>query len=88
MLARSQTAHENRIYSLTITCGEDYPDRPPLISFVSRVNLPFVNPTNGKVDPNKLPVLANWTRASTLETLLIEIRRWVYIRARSGMNGP
>ena len=70
-----QTVHENRIYSLQITCGENYPDKPPEISFISRVNLPFVNFMNGKVDPSKLPVLANWTRNGTLETLLIEIRR-------------
>lgn len=29
----------------------------------------------GKVDPTKLPVLANWTRNNSLETVLVEIRR-------------
>jgi ubiquitin-conjugating enzyme E2 variant len=70
-----QTVHENRIYSLQITCGENYPDKPPEVKFISRVNLPFVNGGNGKVDPSKLPTLANWTRNGTLETLLTEIRR-------------
>ena len=67
--------HENRIYSLKIVCGESYPDYPPFVQFISRVNLPFVNPVDGKVDPYKLPVLAHWTRSSSIETVLVEIRR-------------
>lgn len=69
-----QTVHENRIYSLKIYCGDSYPDRPPTIAFLSRVNLPFVQ-VDGKVDPNKLSVLANWSRNSSIETILVEIRR-------------
>jgi len=75
IIGPGHTVHENRIYSLRITCGDRYPDSPPEIAFISRVNLPFVNQQNGKVDRAKLPVLAQWTRQSTLETLLIEIRR-------------
>lgn len=75
IIGPGHTVHENRIYSLRITCGDNYPDQPPVIAFISRVNLPFVNTTNGAVDKAKLPVLANWTRSSTLETILIEIRR-------------
>ena len=67
--------HENRIYSLKITCGENYPDHPPTIQFISRVNLPFVSQTDGKVDPVKLPVLAHWNSNYSLETVLVEIRR-------------
>lgn len=72
-----QTVHENRIYSLKIYCGESYPDSPPTIQFISRVNLPFVNQTDGKVDASKLPILAHWNRNSSLETVLVEIRRYV-----------
>lgn len=67
--------HENRIYSLKITCGEHYPEQPPIIQFISRVNLPFVNQVDGRVDPAKLPVLAHWNRNSSIETVLVEIRR-------------
>jgi len=73
----AQTVHENRIYSLKIFCGEQYPERPPTIQFISRVNLPFVSQTDGKVDPSKLPVLSNWNRNSSIETILVEIRRSV-----------
>lgn len=71
----SQTVHENRIYSLKIFCGPAYPDTPPDVQFLSRVNLPFVSATDGKVDRNKLPVLRDWSRNSSIESVLVEIRR-------------
>jgi len=75
IIGPGHTVHENRIYSLRIYCGESYPDRPPVIHFLSRVNLPFVNQANGSVDPAKLPVLNQWNRNSSIETVLVEIRR-------------
>jgi ubiquitin-protein ligase len=45
-----QSVHENRIYSLKITCGNQYPDSPPQISFTSKINLPCVNPSTGRVN--------------------------------------
>ena len=72
---RLQTVHENRIYSLKIVCDKDYPDKPPAIRFISKVNLPFVSQVDGKVDPSKLPVLSGWNRNKTIETVLVEIRR-------------
>ena len=44
-----QSVHENRIYSLKIHCGSDYPDVPPEVTFISKVNLPCVDPRSGKV---------------------------------------
>jgi ubiquitin-conjugating enzyme E2 variant len=44
-----QSVHENRIYSVSIHCGPEYPDAPPDIKFTSKINLPCVNPQNGKV---------------------------------------
>ena len=87
----SQSVHENRIYSVNIHCGDSYPDQPPTIQFVSRVNLPCVDQRTGKVrpgmiagrtyteqrkvDPSKLPCLVNWKRENSMETILIELRR-------------
>ncbi len=88
----SQSAHENRIYSVNIHCGDSYPDSPPTIQFVSKVNLPCVDQRNGKVgrqarsglhaadsvkiDPSKVPCLASWKRDYNMETILIELRRY------------
>ncbi|KAG9309910.1 ubiquitin-conjugating enzyme/RWD-like protein [Chiua virens] len=75
IIGPGHTVHENRIYSLKIHCGDSYPEKPPTVQFLSRVNLPFVNQTDGKVDPAKLGVLAQWGRDSSIETILVGIRR-------------
>jgi hypothetical protein len=46
------------------------------VQFCSRVNLPFVSQVDGKVDASKLPVLAHWSRNSSIETVLVEIRKY------------
>ncbi|KAF9294621.1 E2 ubiquitin-conjugating protein mms2 [Mortierella antarctica] len=71
----NNSVHENRIYSLKIHCGEHYPDVPPTVFFLSRINLSCVNQTNGHVDPSKLSCLLNWKRNYSLETILMELRR-------------
>ena len=89
----SKSAHENRIYSLKIHCGDQYPDVPPQVTFVSKINLPCVDQRTGKVlrqhcppktdvnyhqvEPGKLPCLSQWRRDFTMETILIELRRYV-----------
>ena len=77
ILGPPHSVHENRIYSLKIRCGEQYPDVPPEVTFVSRVNAPCVDARNGNVDLGKLPNIAQWKRDYTMETILIEIRRYV-----------
>ncbi|GAD99374.1 DNA repair protein (Rad1), putative [Paecilomyces variotii No. 5] len=49
ILGPPHSVHENRIYSVNIHCGDDYPDNPPTIQFVSKVNIPCVDPRTGKV---------------------------------------
>ncbi|KAF8842322.1 UBC-like protein [Paxillus ammoniavirescens] len=75
LIGPGHTVHENRIYSLKIHCGPLYPKEPPTVQFLSRVNLPFVSQTDGKVDPAKLSVLAQWGGESSIETVLVGIRR-------------
>ncbi|KAI3324318.1 UBC-like protein [Xylariaceae sp. AK1471] len=77
ILGPPHSVHENRIYSVKMHCGPQYPDTPPTIKFISQVNLPCVNQKNGTVDPRQLPCLANWKRENTMETILIELRRYM-----------
>ena len=43
-----QTCYEGRMYQLRIECGLDYPERPPTVSFMSRINMKGVE-SNGRV---------------------------------------
>ncbi|MCJ1425300.1 E2 ubiquitin-conjugating protein mms2 [Sticta canariensis] len=74
ILGPPHSAHENRIYSLNIHCGDNYPDAPPTVLFVSKINLPCVDQRTGRVDPSRLPCLLQWKRENTMETILIELR--------------
>ena len=101
--------HENRIYSLKIHCGAEYPDFPPEVSFVSKVNLPCVDSRTGKVrssiqtvrcwctnetdhgpkvDLTRLPSISVWKRDFTMETILIEIRRYMAAPANKKLPQP
>lgn len=59
-LTAVQSVHENRIYSLKMHCGDNYPDEPPKIQFISQINLPCVNPRNGEVCSSRLWLWEPW----------------------------
>ena len=62
-----QSVHENRIYSLHIHCGENYPDMPPVVQFISRINLPCVDPRSGKVSKKFLLCVLNSCGAQAMK---------------------
>ena len=69
------TNFDNRIYFLTITCGPNYPSVHPDVSFTSKVNLPCVNQANGKVEPSKFHLFANWKGDYDMEKTLIALKQ-------------
>jgi len=68
------SVHEGRIYTVHINCGSEYPQRPPLVKFVSRVNMACVNQSNGTVDPRGFAILAQWKEEYSMETILVGLR--------------
>merc|ERR1711874_592880 len=66
-----RTAFENRMYSLKLECGKDYPEKSPIVKFQSRINMSCVS-SNGNVEPARLPLLSRWTRGYTIKSILQE----------------
>ncbi|OMH83349.1 Ubiquitin-conjugating enzyme spm2 [Zancudomyces culisetae] len=75
ILGVPNSVFENRIYCLKIHCDENYPDMPPSVTFLTKINLPCVDQATGAVNKQRVPVLSSWKRSNTLETVLVEIRR-------------
>ncbi|XP_058733131.1 ubiquitin-conjugating enzyme E2 variant 1A-like [Vicia villosa] len=69
------TVHEGRIYQLKLFCGKDYPDNPPSVRFQTRINMTCVNQESGAVEPNLFPMLAKWKRESTMEDILLQLKK-------------
>ncbi|KAL7276356.1 E2 ubiquitin-conjugating protein mms2 [Rhizina undulata] len=74
ILGPPHSMHENRIYSLKFHCGDSYPDEPPTVHFISRINLPGVDQRTGRVDISKLNRLTQWSRDHTMEKILVALR--------------
>lgn len=70
------TPYENRIYSLSVHTGSCYPDTAPTVKFNTKINMPSVD-SNGKVNLQSLN-LPQWSRNSTIETLLVGLRKQMY----------
>lgn len=68
------TNHDSRIYSLRITCGENYPMLSPDICFLTKINMGCVK-NDGSIDANKFGILKNWSSSDSLETLLSGLRK-------------
>eukprot|EP00747_Dinoflagellata_sp_TGD_P183030 gnl/TRDRNA2_/TRDRNA2_37682_c0_seq1.p1 gnl/TRDRNA2_/TRDRNA2_37682_c0~~gnl/TRDRNA2_/TRDRNA2_37682_c0_seq1.p1 ORF type:complete len:163 (-),score=20.14 gnl/TRDRNA2_/TRDRNA2_37682_c0_seq1:71-496(-) len=82
------TAFENRIYSLQIKCGPQYPDKPPEgVRFLTQINMGCVDTGKGTVNP-KWGVLGNWKRDNSIETVLDGLRKEMNASANRKLPQP
>ena len=81
-----RTPYENRMYSLKIECGPKYPEEPPVIRFLSRINMKGVHSGTGLVDRKATQVLSHWQRHYSIKTVLQELRR--LMTAKENMKTP
>lgn len=77
------TNFDNRIYFLSIRCGDDYPARPPTIKFNSKINIPSVNQHNGNVEP-KFKIFQEWNADKGMEQCLIGLKNEMIANKRLG----
>lgn len=82
-----RTGFENRMYSLRFECGANYPDQPPSVRFVSKINMNCVN-SQGFVEPRAVPVLYRWQRHFTLKTVLQELRKMMLMKENVKLPQP
>ena len=82
-----RTAFENRMYSLKLECGKNYPEEAPTVRFNTRINMNCVS-SNGAVDGRSLPLLARWQREYTIKSLLQELRRQMLLKDNIKLSQP
>ena len=63
----------DRIYRIAIRCGAAYPDQPPEVRFVNKINMPHVDQSTGRVDVRAFCPGGSWRRDMTMMTVLREI---------------
>eukprot|EP01027_Heterolobosea_sp_BB2_P001926 GEZU01002883.1.p1 GENE.GEZU01002883.1~~GEZU01002883.1.p1 ORF type:complete len:152 (-),score=30.18 GEZU01002883.1:165-587(-) len=75
IIGPESTVHEGRIYTLKLYCGEDYPNKPPTVRFVTRINMGCVD-GSGNIDKTRFPLLGSaWNSKYTIEKILQELRK-------------
>ncbi|VDD76470.1 unnamed protein product [Mesocestoides corti] len=83
----AKTPYQNKMYNLQIICGEEYPDKPPEVRFITRINMDGVDST-GQVDNVKVPSLRNWRRGMLIRNVLFDLRTMMAQKENSKLSQP
>lgn len=74
ILGPAGTQHDGRFYELRIHCNDQYPAVPPVLKFISKINMTCVDSKTGDVNKDKVPATKNWNRNMGIEKILQSIR--------------
>ncbi|XP_061545152.1 ubiquitin-conjugating enzyme E2 variant 1 [Phyllopteryx taeniolatus] len=83
-----KTAYDGRIYGLKIECGPRYPDHPPHVRFVNKINMVGVHTSNGVVDIKALTSLCRWKNSYTMRTVLLELKEHMTMKENFKLSQP
>ena len=63
----------DRIYMIALRCGPSYPDQPPEVRFMTKINMPHVDQNTGRVDVRQFCPGGSWKRDMNMMTILREL---------------